>query len=108
MGVPSAGVRRDGCWTHPPLSVEEWADNNNSVMWSICSCVLYSAGSGVKIVHVGLSGLRMRLFACVHVCISFRCDWTFVFSMFMLLCVDGLLLVPVVLGVSDVYMLKCG
>ena len=34
-----------------------------SVMWSICSssCVLYSAGSGVKRVHVILSGLRMRL-----------------------------------------------
>ena len=26
------------------------------------SCVLYSAGSGVKRLHVGLSGLRMRLF----------------------------------------------
>ena len=35
-----------------------------SVMLSICSssCVLYSAGSGVKRVHVVLSGLRMRLF----------------------------------------------
>ena len=34
------------------------------VMLSICSlsCVLYSAGSGVKRVHVVLSGLRMRLF----------------------------------------------
>ena len=34
-----------------------------SVM-SICSssCVLYSAGSDVKRVHVVLSGLRMRLF----------------------------------------------
>ena len=34
-----------------------------SVMLSICSlsCVLYSAGSGVKRVHVVLSGLRMRL-----------------------------------------------
>ena len=33
------------------------------VMLSICSssCVLYSAGSGVKRVHVVLSGLRMRL-----------------------------------------------
>ena len=31
---------------------------------SFCSssCVLYSAGSGVKRVHVVLSGLRMRLF----------------------------------------------
>ena len=35
-----------------------------SVMLSICSssCVLYSAGSGVKRVHVVLSRLRMRLF----------------------------------------------
>ena len=35
-----------------------------SVMLSICrsSCILYSAGSGVKRVHVVLSGLRMRLF----------------------------------------------
>ena len=34
------------------------------VILSICSlgCVLYSAGSGVKRVHVALSGLRMRLF----------------------------------------------
>ena len=34
------------------------------LMLSICSlsCVLYSAGSGVKRVHVVLSGLRMRLF----------------------------------------------
>ena len=33
-----------------------------SVMLSICSsrCVLYSDGSGVKRVHVVLSGLRMR------------------------------------------------
>ena len=35
----------------------------------ISSCVLYSAGSGVKRVHVVLSGLRMRLFVCVHVCL---------------------------------------
>ena len=35
-----------------------------SVRLSICSssCVLYSAGSGVKRVHVVLSGMRMRLF----------------------------------------------
>ena len=35
-----------------------------SVMSIICrsSCVLYSAGSGVKRVHVVLSGLRMGLF----------------------------------------------
>ena len=36
-----------------------------SVMLSICSssCVMYSVGSGVKRVHVVLSGLRMRLFS---------------------------------------------
>ena len=35
-----------------------------SVILSICSssCVLYSDGSGVKIVHAVLSGLRMRWF----------------------------------------------
>ena len=45
-----------------------------SVMLSICSssCVLYSSGYGMKKVHVVLSGLRMRLFVCVHVCMI-RC-----------------------------------
>ena len=45
-------------------------------MLSICnaSCVLYSAGSGGKRVHVVLSGLRMRLFVCFHVCISCKYD----------------------------------
>ena len=44
---------------------------------SICSasCVLCSAGSGVKRVHVDLSGLRMRMFVCVHVCIFCRYDF---------------------------------
>ena len=41
-----------------------------SVMLSICSCVLYSAGSGVKRVHVVLSGLRMRL-VCLSPCMYF-------------------------------------
>ena len=47
-----------------------------SVMLSICSssCVLYSAGSGVKRVHVVLSGLGMRLFIRVYVFISCRYD----------------------------------
>ena len=60
-----------------------------SVM-SICSssCVLYSAGYGVKRVHVVLSGLRMRLFVQVYVCISCRYDWLFALAMFMSLCVD--------------------
>ena len=49
-------------------------------MLSICgeSCVLYSAGSGVKRVHVVLSGLKMELLVCVHGCISYRYDWMFV------------------------------
>ena len=34
------------------------------------SCMLYSTGFGVKRVHVALSGLKMRLFVGVHVCIS--------------------------------------
>ena len=60
-----------------------------SVILSICSssCVLYSAGSGVKKVHVVLSGLTMRLFVRVHVCISCRYDWMFALAMFMSLCV---------------------
>ena len=59
-----------------------------SVMLSICSsCVLYSAGSGVKRVHVVLSGLSMRLFDRVHVCISCRYDLMFALAMFMSLCV---------------------
>ena len=55
-----------------------------SVLLSICSssCVLYSTGSGVKRVHVVLSWLR--LFVCVHVCISCRYDWMFAFAMLML------------------------
>ena len=62
-----------------------------SVMLSICSsnnCVLYSAGPGVNRVHVVLSGLRMRLFVRVHVCISCRYDWMFALAMFISLCVD--------------------
>ena len=60
------------------------------VMLSICnsSCVLYSAGSGVKRVHVVVSGLRMRLFVRIHVGISCRYDWMFAFAMVMSLCVD--------------------
>ena len=61
-----------------------------SVMLSICSssCVLYFAGTGVKRVHAVVSGLRMRLFVRVHVCISCRYDWVFALAMFMSLCVD--------------------
>ena len=42
--------------------------------------MLYSAGSGVKRVHVVLAGLRMRLVVRVHVCISCRYDWMFALS----------------------------
>ena len=76
-----------------------------SVMLSICisGCVLYYARSGVKRVHVLLSGLKIRLFVRVHVCISCRYDWMFALAMFMSLCVDvmvmsAVLLVPVVLA----------
>ena len=62
-----------------------------SVMF-VCICcssgVLYSTGSGVKRVHVVLSGLSMRLYVRVHVCISGRFDWMFALAMFMSLCVD--------------------
>ena len=60
-----------------------------SVILSICSssCELYSAGSGVKRVHVVLSGLRMRCIY-VHACISCRYDWMFDLAMFMSFCVD--------------------
>ena len=65
-----------------------------SVMLSICrsSWVLYSAGYGMKRVHVVLSGLRMRLFVRVHVCISCRYDWMFALAMFISLCVDGMVM----------------
>ena len=48
-------------------------------------------------------------------CISCRCDWMFVFAMFMLLCVDVMVMSSAYIvsftgacgvGVSDVYMLK--
>ena len=47
-----------------------------SMVLFICSasCLLYSAGSGVRRVHFVLSGLRMGLFVCVHVYISCRYD----------------------------------
>ena len=61
-----------------------------SVMLSICSssCVLHSAGSGVKRVHAVLSGLRMKLSVPVHACISCRHDWMSAVAMSMSLCVD--------------------
>ena len=51
----------------------------------------------VKRVHVVLSGLRMRLFARVHVCISCRYAWMFVLAMFMSLCVDVMVMCAIFL-----------
>ena len=42
----------------------------------------------MKRTHVVFSGLRMRLFVCVQVCISCIYDWMFAFAMFMSLWVD--------------------
>ena len=42
------------------------------------SCVLYSAGSGVKRVLVVLSGLRWSWFCCVHEAISCKYGCSFV------------------------------
>ena len=57
----------------------------------------------MNIVHVVLSGLRMRLVVWVHVCVSYRYDWMFAFAMLMSLmlwrcrlCRSSVLLVPVV------------
>ena len=57
-------------------------------MLLICcaSCVLYSTVSGGKRVHIVLSGLRMRMFVCVHVCISCRYDWMFGFAVYVVVC----------------------
>ena len=61
----------------------------------IASCVLYADGSDVKRVHIALSGLRMRLFLFVHVCISCRYDWMFAFAKFMSMCVDVMVMLSV-------------
>ena len=68
-----------------------------SVVLSICSssCVLYYAGSGVKRVPVVLSGLTMRLFVRLHVCISCRYDWMFALAMLKSLCVDVMVMICV-------------
>ena len=83
-----------------------------SMVLSICSvsCVLLSSGSGVKRVHAVLSGLRMRLFVCVHVCMIEVC-----FGYVSVLCVDVMAMSSAYVvgltdtsgvGVSDVYMLN--
>ena len=75
-------------------------------MLYICSSsyVLYSAGSGVKRVHVVLSGFRMRSIVCVHVCISSRYDWISAFAIFMSLCVN-VMVVSTALVVPFTFML---
>ena len=59
-------------------------------MLSICSagCVLYSAGSGVKRMHVCVVWVENEIVVSVHVCISCRYVWMFAFAMFMSLYVD--------------------
>ena len=66
------------------LSICLWYENSSifgvvflgSVVLFNCnaSCVFYYVGSGVKRVHLVLSGLRIRLFSCAHVCFSCRYD----------------------------------
>ena len=84
-------------------------------MLFICcaSCMLYSAGSGVKSACV-LSGLKMICF-CDPVCISCMCDLMFSFAMFMSFCVDDIMTSSAYVvrftgacgvGMSDVYMLN--
>ena len=80
-----------------------------SVVLSICSasCLLYPAGSGMKRVHVVLSGLRMRLRVCIHVCISCRYESMFGFAMFISLYGDVVTFTGACgVGVSGVYMLN--
>ena len=52
-----------------------------------CSLVLYSAGSGVKRVHVVFSVLRIRLFACVYTWMLLKYGCMCVFVVFECLCV---------------------
>ena len=49
--------------------------------------MLYSAGSGVKRVHVAFSVLRIRLLACGHTCMLFKYGCMCIFAVFMFLCV---------------------
>lgn len=73
-----------------------------SVVLFICSArlVLYSAGSGVKRVHVVLSGLSLRLFACVHLYTSCRYGCMYALAACLLECVD-------VMVMSSAYVMSC-
>ena len=68
------------------------------------SCVLYSAWSSVKSVHVGLSALGNEI-VCVCPCILFvyRHDCMFAFAEILSMCVD---VVWCLWGMSDVYILN--
>ena len=52
------------------------------------SCVLYSAGSGVKRVLVVLSGLRWSWFCCVHEAISCKYGCSFACAICLFVSVD--------------------
>ena len=54
----------------------------------IVSCVLYSAGSGVKRVLVVLSGLRWSWFCCVHEAISCKYGFSFACAICLFVSVD--------------------
>ena len=62
------------------------------VVWSpeygSCYGFVCCPWSGVKRVYVVLSGLRIRWFVCVHLCISCRHDWMFALAIFISVCVD--------------------
>ena len=79
------------------------------------SCVLYSAGSGVKRVLVVLSGLRWSWFFCVHEAISCKYGCSFACAICLFVSVDVIVMssaktVMLMLGggdgMSEVYMLK--
>ena len=91
----------------------------SSVLMLICrfSLALYSAGSGVKRVHVVSSVLKMRLFACVHTSMVFKYGCRCVFAVFKFLCVVEMVMSSAYVmsymclgggGMYEVYMLKCG
>ena len=52
------------------------------------SCVLYSAGSGVKRVLVVLSGLRWSWFCCVHEAISCKYGCSFACAICLFVSID--------------------
>ena len=73
-----------------------------SAVLFICSSMLhlYSAGSGVKRVHVVLSGLSMSSFSCVQLYISCRYGCMYALAAFLFECVD-------VMVMSSAYVMSC-